>query len=116
MYQKSLENEYIQSLQNLVSHPLNFDNLIKPNSAKQLKDLSKDINKKLGRPEIDYSSPGNMLSRTFMTGLRQAFVSGKYAIGIAATAQTLQAQFQRFSGYVDYTKLDRHELMLIRSG
>ena len=41
-----------------------------------------------------------------MTGLRQAFVSGKYAIGIAATAQTLQAQFQRFSGYVDYTKLD----------
>ena len=105
MYKESLENEYIQSLQNLVSHPLNFDNLIKPNSAKQLEDLSKDINKKLGRPEIDYSSPGNMLSRTFMTGLRQAFVSGKYAIGIAATAQTLQAQFQRFSGYVDYTKL-----------
>ena len=106
IYQKSIENEYIQSLQNLVSHPLNFDNLIKPNSAKQLEDLSKDINKKLGRPEIDYSSPGNMLSRTFMTGLRQAFVSGKYAIGIAATAQTLQAQFQRFSGYIDYTKLE----------
>ena len=106
IYKKSLENEYIQSLQNLVSHPANFDNLIKPNSAKQLEDLSKDINKKLGRPELDYSSPGNMLSRTFMTGLRQAFVSGKYAIGIAATAQTLQAQFQRFSGYVDYTKLD----------
>ena len=106
MYKKALENEYIQSLQNLVSHPKNFDNLIKPNSAKQLEDLAKDINKKLGRDETDYSSTGNMLSRTFMTELRQAFVSGKYAIGIAATAQTLQAQFQRFSGYIDYDKLE----------
>jgi hypothetical protein len=106
MYKKALENEYIQSLQNLVSHPANFDNLIKPNSAEQLQDLAKDVNEKLGRPETDYSSPGNMLSRTFMTDLRQAFVSGKYAIGIAATAQTLQAQFQRFSGYVDYDKLE----------
>jgi hypothetical protein len=106
MYKQSLENEYIQSLENLISHPKNFDNLIKPNSAEQLQDLAKDINKRLGRPEIDYSSTGNMLSRTFMTDLRQAFVSGKYAIGIAATAQTLQAQFQRFSGYVDYDKLD----------
>ena len=105
-YKESLENEYIQSLENLISHPLNFDNLIKPNSAKQLEDLSIEINKKLGEAEIDYSSTGNMLSRSFMTGLRQAFVSGKYAIGIAATAQTLQAQFQRFSGYIDYDKLN----------
>ena len=106
IYKQSLENEYIQSLQSLISHPLNFDNLIKPNSAEQLQDLAKDINKKLNRPEIDYSSPGNMLSRTFMTGLRQAFVSGKYAIGIAAVAQTNHAQNQRFSGYIDYTKLE----------
>jgi hypothetical protein len=105
MYRKSLENEYIQSLQNLVSHPSNFDSLIKPNSAKDLKDLTKVINKEIGRVEKDYSSVGNMLSRSFMTGLRQAFVSGKYAIGIAAVGQTNHAQNQRSAIYIDRNRL-----------
>ena len=89
IYKKSLENEYIQSLEDLTSHPLNYERLITPNSAEQLKDLSKEIVKKItpGK-EIDYTSVGNMLDRSFMERLRQAFVKGKYAIGIAATAQT----------------------------
>jgi hypothetical protein len=104
-YKQSLENAYIQSLQNLVSHELNFDNLVKPNSAKEMEDLSKDINKEMGSPEIDYSNVGNMLNRTFMSALRQAFVSGKYAIGIAATGQTNHADNQRAATYVDIDKL-----------
>jgi hypothetical protein len=110
MYVKSLENEYIQSLQDLVSDELNFDNLIKPNSADQLKGLAKDINSKLGKPEIDYSSVGNMLSRSFMSSLRQAFVSGKYAIGIAAVSQTNHAQNQRAVIYVDADRLKSNKI------
>ena len=110
MYAKSLENQYIQSLQNLVSHPSNFDNLIKPNSADQLKGLAKDINKKLGREEIDYSSVGNMLHRTFMSRLRQDFVSGKYAIGIAAVSQTNHAQNQRAVMYIDTDRLQTKKI------
>jgi len=106
MYKKSLENAYIQSLQNLVSHPTNFDNLVKPNSSKEMEDLSKDINKEMGSPEIDYGAVGNMLNRGFMTSLRQAFVSGKYAIGIAATGQTNHSDNQRAVTYVDTDKLD----------
>lgn len=105
MYKKSLENEYIQSLENIVSHPLNFDNLVKPNSAKELNDLSKDIVKLTKQKEIDYSSVGNMLNRRFMSELRQDFVSGKYAIGIAATAQTNHAESQRSSITIDRNKL-----------
>ena len=105
VYKKSLENDYIQSLQNLVSHELNFDNLIKPNSAEQLKKLAKTINEKLGREEVDYSSTGNMLSPVFMAKLRHDFVTGKYAIGIAAIAQTNHAQNQRTSMYIDLNKL-----------
>jgi len=104
-YKQSLENQYIQSLENLVSHPLNFKSLIKPNSADDLKNLTKDINRELGRKEKDYSSAGNMLSRSFMTGLRQAFVSGKYAIGIAAVGQTNHAQNQRSAIYIDFDRL-----------
>ncbi len=100
-YKQSLENEYIQSLQNLISHELNFENLVKPNSADQLKALAKEINKKLGKEEVDYTSTGNMLNREFMSGLRQAFVSGKYAIGIAAVNQTNHSLNQRQPIYID---------------
>jgi hypothetical protein len=37
LYKKSLENEYIQSLENLVSHESNFASLVKPNDASSLK-------------------------------------------------------------------------------
>jgi hypothetical protein len=105
-YKQSLENAYVQSLQNLVSHPSNFENLVKPNSAKEMEDLSKEINKEMGSPEIDYGNVGNMLSRSFMSALRQAFVSGKYAIGIAATGQTNHADNQRVATYIDLDKLN----------
>ena len=105
-YKQSLENAYIQSLQNLVGHELNFDNLVKPNSSKEMEDLSKEINKEMGSPEIDYGAVGNMLSRSFMSALRQAFVSGKYAIGIAATGQTNNADNQRTATYIDLDKLN----------
>jgi hypothetical protein len=106
LYRQSLENEYIQSLQKLVSNDLNFDNLIKPNSADDLKGLEDKIREKLGETKVDYSSVGNMLSRRFMTTLRHYFVTGKYAIGIAAVNQTNHAQSQRSLIYVDPEKLD----------
>jgi len=104
LYKQSLENEYISSLQKLISNDLNFDNLIKPNSADELKRLSKTINDKLGNPEIDYGAVGNMMKRSFMTSLRHAFVTGKYAIGIAAVNQTNHAQNQRSVIYIDTDK------------
>jgi hypothetical protein len=106
LYKQSLENEYIQSLQKLISNDLNFDNLIKPNSADDLKGLEDKIREKLGDTKVDYSSVGNMLSRRFMTTLRHYFVTGKYAIGIAAVNQTNHSQNQRSLIYVDPEKLD----------
>jgi len=104
-YKESLENAYIQSLENLISHPLNFERLTTPNSADQLKALSKEIVKKTNSEEYDYSSVGNMLDRQFMSSLRQDFLTGKYAIGIAATSQTNHSQNQRTNIYIDTDKL-----------
>ena len=103
---KALQNGYIQSSQNLVSHPANFDQLIKPNSAQQAKDLAKDITKKRGLESFDYSSTSNMLSRGFMTRLRHAFVSGRYAIGIAAVNQTNHSLNQRQPIYINDDMLE----------
>lgn len=101
-YQKSLENGYIESLQKLVSHPLNFENLIKPNSAEQMKGLSRKIVEKLGLGTFDYNVATNMLSRRFMSRLRHALVTGKYAIGIAAVNQTNHSLNQRSPIYIDF--------------
>jgi len=101
-FKKSLENGYIESLQKLVSHPLNFKNLVKPNSADQMKKLSREIVDKLGLGTFDYNIAGNMISRRFMSRLRHALVTGKYAIGIAAVAQTNHSLNQRTPIYIDF--------------
>lgn len=101
-YKKSLENGYFTSLQNLISSEENFEPLVAPNSAEQMKKLSADVVRKLGLPSIDYSDPGNMLDRRFMSRLRQAFISGKYAIGIAAVNNTNHALNQRSNIFIDF--------------
>jgi hypothetical protein len=101
----ALDNEYISSLERLVTHPSNFENLVKPNSADQLKNLTKEINELLNIPEIVYDSPAFMLSRKNMSGLRNAFVTGKRAIGIAAVGQTNNANNQGFMSVLDTDKL-----------
>jgi len=106
LYKRSLENAYFTSLENLISSEENFEPLVTPNSAEQLKGLSKEIVKKLGVAPIDYSDPGNMLDRRFMSKLRQAFISGKYAIGIAAVNNTNHALNQRSNIFVDFDGME----------
>jgi hypothetical protein len=105
LYKKSLENAYIESLENLISNPLNYDNLVKPNDATPLKDLSETIQEEMGYEKADFGNVGNMLSRSFMSNLRQSFVGGKAALGIAAQGQTGNAQRQRSVTYVDVDRL-----------
>ena len=105
LYKKSLENAYIQSMETLISHPRNYDNLIKPNSADPLKDLAKEIALKTVGGTFDYTKVENMLDRTFMSRLRHAFVRGKYAIGIAAVNQTNHSLNQRQPIYIDKDRM-----------
>ena len=106
LYKKSLENGYFKSLENLISSEENFEPLTTPNSADQLKKLSGDIVRKIGLAKIDYDDPGNMLDRRFMSRLRQAFISGKYAIGIAAVNQTNHSLNQRGNIFVDFDGME----------
>ena len=104
-YTESLENEYFESLQRLISHPLNFERLVKPNSADQLKELANKIVEATGQTQLDSTKVGNMLSFGFMTKLRQAFIGGKRGVGIAASGQKNHSQNQRAFIYVDADKL-----------
>ena len=88
LYKQSLENGYINSSRKLASHSQNFEKLIRPNSADYLKDLAKRVVNKTKGQAFNYTKVGNMLDNRFMLSLRQAFVSGKKAIGIDAISQT----------------------------
>ena len=88
LYKQSLENGFIDSSRKLASHPLNFEKLIRPNSADYLKDLAKRVVSKTKGQAFNYTKVDNMLDNRFMLSLRQAFVSGKKAIGIDAISQT----------------------------
>jgi predicted NAD-dependent protein-ADP-ribosyltransferase YbiA (DUF1768 family) len=104
-YRESLDNAYISSFEKLVSHPLNFINLVKPNSAKQMQDLTSEIETLVGIQKPNYMDISLMLDREFMSELRNDFVRGKYNIGIAATSQTGNAQSQRGLLTIDRSKL-----------
>jgi hypothetical protein len=106
MYKQSLENAYIESSENLVSSPENYNQLIKPNSADDLKALAKEITGLRGLKPFDYTNPGNILNRIFMSRLRGAFVTGKYAIGIAAVNQTNHSLNQRQPIYIDVDRFN----------
>ena len=106
LYRKSLDNAYVESFEKLVGNPLNFTNLVKPNSAEQMKKLTSDIETLLGNDKIDYSNVGDMLDAEFMSEFRNDLVRGKYAIGIAATSQTGNAQSQRVPLTIDPSRLE----------
>jgi hypothetical protein len=105
LYKASLENAYIESSENLIKSDQNYDKLMTPNSAKQLEGLAKEIADKTSGGSYNYKNVGNMLDRNFMSSLRHAFVTGKYAIGIAAVNQTNHSLMQRFASYVDPARL-----------
>jgi ribA/ribD-fused uncharacterized protein len=107
LYKSSLQNAYIESSENLIKSDENYSKLMTPNSAEQLKALGKEVALATVGQTYDYKKVGNMLNRTFMSSLRHAFVTGKYAIGIAAVNQTNHSLMQRFMSLVDPTRLDR---------
>jgi len=97
IYKESLENEYINSMENLITLPENFERLILPNNADQAKALAAEIVERKGQTSFNSNNIDNLLDRPFMQRLRNAFVAGKKAIGIAAIGQTSLALAQRIT-------------------
>lgn len=104
LYKKSLQNEYVQSSENLVSSKENFEQLIKPNSAEVLTEIRDELLKDLGKTKPDYTSVSTLLSMTKMMDIRYNLVSGKKIVGIAAQAQTGLSLRQRLPFYIDPDK------------
>jgi hypothetical protein len=105
MYKKSLENRYYEILEELVTLPGNFERLMSPVSDAGLSKVADTLDDATNNKEADIKN--KLISRSFMTSLRQAFVMGKKWVGIAAVNITGHAIGQKVGLYFDSRLLDR---------
>jgi len=97
-YQKTLENEYFDSIQDLLALPENYSRLIAPNDASELKGYRNEMLKLKGTSTSPLGDYGKLLSSTFMMKERQAYMASKQVVGISAVSQTAHAIGQNLEG------------------
>jgi hypothetical protein len=107
LYRQGLENAYYQSMENLVTHPLNFDRLITPNGEGELKKLRNRLRQLKGLPEVGKAPTSDILRRNYMDEVRHNFIIGKGGVGIAAIQQTGHSLFQRTQMFIDPAQLQK---------
>ena len=98
-YRRALENEYYDSLENLVTMPENFQRLISPVSDDGLKEIANRLDTLRGYDENKIKN--RLLDRNYMTSLRHAFITAKRWIGIAAVNITGHSLTQKSKTYID---------------
>ena len=106
-HREAIENEYMESMQDLLSDPINYDSLLRPNSADNLKKLRDDIvdlkESKQKQEDLIKNKPyGKLIDSQFMMKERQAYLSSKSVVGIAAIANTFHSLAQGVQGGLIY--------------
>lgn len=104
MYRRSLENEYYDALEEMITLPENFDRLVSPVDDAGLSKAATELDTLRGEDET--TIPNRLLNRTFMTTLRNAFVTAKKWVGIAAVNITGQSLTQKSEVYIDPVKIE----------
>jgi len=104
MYRRSLENEYYDALEEMITLPENFDRLVSPVDDAGLSKAATELDTLRGEDET--TIPNRLLNRTFMTTLRNAFVTAKKWVGIAAVNITGQSLTQKSEVYIDPTRFE----------
>jgi hypothetical protein len=98
LYKQSLENEYYQSLEDLLMLPENFERLVTPNTSKDLEDLAAELSDLRGENEEGVKN--RLLDRNYMSDLRHTFITAKRWVGRAAVNITSHSLFQKELVYV----------------
>lgn len=97
-YQKTLENEYFDSIEDLVSLPENYARLVAPNDASELKGYRTKLLGLKASSATPLGDYGKLLDSTYMMQERQAYMSSKQVVGISAVSQTAHAIAQNLQG------------------
>ena len=117
LYKQSIENEYYESLEEMITLRENYDRLTNPVSDAGLKDVSNLLDKLRGVDETKIKN--RLLNGNFMTSLRHAFVIAKKWVGIGAVNITNHSLAQKGEVYLDPIKLaglDDYERKILGNG
>lgn len=104
MYRRSLENEYYDALEEMITLPENYERLISPVDDAGLSKAATELDTLRNQDET--TIPNRLLNRTFMTTLRNSFVTAKKWVGIAAVNITGQSLTQKSEVYIDPVKIE----------
>jgi hypothetical protein len=104
MYTKALENEYYESLEELLTLPENFSRLVNPVTDGGLKKLAGKIDALKGYDEAAVKN--KLLNRNFLSNLRNAFITGKKWVGIVATNITGHSLAQKSKIIIDPVRFE----------
>jgi len=104
MYKRSLENEYYDSLERMITLPENFNRLVSPVDDAGLSNAAAELDTL--RNEDESQIKNRLLDRNYMTDLRHSFVTAKKWVGIAAVNITGQSLTQKTQVYVDPTRFE----------
>lgn len=117
MYTKALENEYYESLEQMIGLVENYKRLITSIDEKGLKPVAQKLDKLRG--VNDNAIKNKHLDRDYMTKLRHAYLSAKNWIGIAAVNITGQSLSQKANVYLDKDRinaLSKFERSMLKDG
>jgi hypothetical protein len=117
LYKQSLENQYFDSLEKLLTLDENYERLINPVSDGGLEKVSEDLDKLRGTDESKIKN--RILDGNYMTSLRHAFVTAKKWVGIGAVNITNHSLAQKGQVFLDPAKvaaLDSYEKKLLGNG
>jgi hypothetical protein len=118
LYLQSLENEYYNSIQAMISLPENFDRLITPVGDAGLKNISVELDKLMGIDDTKDLST-KMVNRNYLTTLRNAFITAKKWVGIAAVNITNHSLSQKVQLFIDpkrIANLSKYEKRFLGDG
>lgn len=111
-YIKGLENKMFKSMQNILEDESNFDRLITPNDAAELKSTANQIKKLTDVKQQELPGFTKFIDSSFMTQTRHTFLLSKKDVGLAATSQTQLALLQLGNNSVDYSKTKQRNFQL----
>lgn len=103
MYRRALENEYTDSLIELITLPENFDRLTTPVDDAGLAAVAKYIDSLKGSTEADIKN--KVLDGVYLTNLRHAMAIAKAWVGVVAVNITGHSLTQKANVYIDPARI-----------
>jgi energy-coupling factor transporter ATP-binding protein EcfA2 len=117
MYKRALENEYYDSLEKLITSPVNYERNIAPVDDAGFKKVAEELDYLTG--DVGENVKNRLLNASYMSKLRHSFITAKRWVGIAAVNLTGHSNAQKSKLYLDtnrFSNLSKKDKEILGNG